>query len=184
MTEPPSSQANCTCTNCKTLLVLQSGHATRHTGDSQDTATSRGTAGPSCSLRAAHTWSQGHLRSLASDAHAAVMEDSAESKLDIQEGGLSPWKDTKVCLQSMAPRACMTVGSCCMTELLAGWSFPCPAHNVAARTKQTATSPPTNACVYACFWEVPEPVKVQSNAYAWYLNASMRGGVAAGSKVV
>lgn len=51
---------------------------------------------PSGSLRSAQTWSQGHLRSLASDAYAAVLNDSAESKLDIEEGGVSPWKGDKV----------------------------------------------------------------------------------------
>lgn len=101
-----SSQDICTCTTHKTLLVFQSGRATRHTANSQDTATSRGTGEASCSLRAAQTWSQGHLRSLASDAHAAAVEDSADSTLDIGEGGVSPWKEPMVCLQTVASRTC------------------------------------------------------------------------------
>lgn len=59
---------------------------------------------PSGSLRSAQTWSQGHLRSLASDAYAAALnDDSAESKLDIAEGGVSPWKGDKVSLQTSNP---------------------------------------------------------------------------------
>ena len=57
---------------------------------------------PSGSLRSAQTWSQGHLRSLASDAYAAALNDSAESKLDIEEGGVSPWKGDKVGLHTVA----------------------------------------------------------------------------------
>lgn len=87
----------------KAFCWLQSGRATRQTADSQDTATSRGNAVPSGSLRSAQTWSQGHLRSLASDAYNAALNDSAESKLDIEEGGVSPWKGDKVGLQTVAP---------------------------------------------------------------------------------
>lgn len=62
---------------------------------------------PSGSLRSAQTWSQGHLRSLASDAYAAALhDDSAESKLDIEEGGVSPWKGDKVSLQTGKSSQC------------------------------------------------------------------------------
>lgn len=62
---------------------------------------------PSGSLRSAQTWSQGHLRSLASDAYAAALhDDSAESKLDIEEGGVSPWKGDKVSLQTVNSSQC------------------------------------------------------------------------------
>ena len=61
---------------------------------------------PSGSLRSAQTWSQGHLRGLASDAYAAALNDAAESKLDIKEGGVSPWKADKVC-----PRSCGSLWS-------------------------------------------------------------------------
>lgn len=62
---------------------------------------------PSGSLRSAQTWSQGHLRSLASDANAAALnDDSAESKLDIEEGGVSPWKGDKVSLQTVNSSQC------------------------------------------------------------------------------
>ena len=77
-------------------MCVQSGQTSRRTADSQDTAASRSNAAPSASLRSAQTWSQGHLRSLASDAYAAALNDSAVSKLDILEGGVSPWKDDKV----------------------------------------------------------------------------------------
>lgn len=51
----------------------------------------------SSSLRSAQTWSQGHLRSLASDACAAALKDSGASKLEVHEGGVSPWKGDQVC---------------------------------------------------------------------------------------
>ncbi|KAA6425287.1 MAG: hypothetical protein FRX49_04781 [Trebouxia sp. A1-2] len=70
----------------------QSGQTHRNTADSQDTATSGGHAFPAASLRSAHTWSSGHLRSLASDAATAALNDPAVTRLDIQEGGVSPWK--------------------------------------------------------------------------------------------
>ncbi|KAL0019924.1 hypothetical protein WJX77_010272 [Trebouxia sp. C0004] len=70
----------------------QSGQTHRNTADSQDTATSGGHALPAASLRSAHTWSSGHLRSLASDAATAALIDPAMTRLDIQEGGVSPWK--------------------------------------------------------------------------------------------
>lgn len=75
---------------------LQSGQTHRNTADSQDTATSGGHAFPAASLRSAHTWSSGHLRSLASDAATAALNDPAVTRLDIQEGGVSPWKGDQV----------------------------------------------------------------------------------------
>ena len=75
---------------------MQSGQTNRQTGDSQDTATSRGNVLSSAHLRSAQTWSQGHLKSLVSDPVAAALNDSAVSKLDIQEGGVSPWKADEV----------------------------------------------------------------------------------------
>ena len=75
---------------------LQSGQTHRNTADSQDTATSGGHALPAASLRSAHTWSSGHLRSLASNAATAALNDQAVTRLDIQEGGVSPWKGDQV----------------------------------------------------------------------------------------
>ena len=83
-------------TPCHSQDWLQSGQTHRNTADSQDTATSGGHALPAASLRSAHTWSSGHLRSLASDAATAALNDPAVTRLDIQEGGVSPWKGDQV----------------------------------------------------------------------------------------
>ena len=82
------------------LRCLQSGQTHRHTADSQDTATSRGNALPAAALRSAQTWSSGHLRSLASDAAIAAVHDAAVTRVEIQEGGVSPWKGDQVCSSS------------------------------------------------------------------------------------
>lgn len=59
--------------------------------DSDDTASSRQRQPGFTSIAVAQTWSPGHLRSLASDV-ASSMLDPTVQRLDIEEGGISPWK--------------------------------------------------------------------------------------------
>lgn len=75
------------------MLLLQSGQTTRHTMDSDDTASSRPSQPGYTSIAVAQTWSPGHLRSLASDVASSLLNDPTVEGLHIEEGGVSPWKD-------------------------------------------------------------------------------------------
>ena len=79
------------------MQVVQSGQTTRHTQDSDDTASSRQhqPGWSSSSITVAQTWSPGHLRTLAADAASSKLADPALARLDFEEGGLSPWKGAK-----------------------------------------------------------------------------------------
>jgi len=95
---------------------LQSGQTHRNTADSQDTATSGSHALPAASLRSAQTWSSGHLRTLASDAATAALIDPAVTRLDIQEGGVSPWKGNQV--RHFVSQARSLNGGCVIVQLM------------------------------------------------------------------
>ena len=60
--------------------------------DSDDTASSRQRQPGFTSIAVAQTWSPGHLRSLASDVATSMLGDPTVQRLDIEEGGVSPWK--------------------------------------------------------------------------------------------
>lgn len=71
---------------------MQSGQTTRITLDSDDTASSRLHQPGYSSIAVAQTWSPGNLRSLASDVASTMLNDPTLDRLDITEGGVSPWK--------------------------------------------------------------------------------------------
>ena len=60
---------------------------------SDDTASSRHRQPGYTSIAVAQTWSPGHLRSLASDVASSMRSDPTLDRLEIEEGGVSPWKD-------------------------------------------------------------------------------------------